>query len=68
MMVDKFTLTRPSSWSVPDFPDVDYETMRGRLHESLRYMIQLFPKAARSVLSHLIPKNFPYPESSKVNY
>ncbi len=66
MMVEKFSSTQPSSWAVAGFPPVGYDTVQERLHRGLKYMLDLFPKAARSVLSHLIGKNFPYPDDSKV--
>ncbi len=65
-IVDKFTWTRPSSWSVPDFPDVDRETMQERLHSGLDYLLQLFP-AARPALCRVVGHMFPYPETSKVH-
>lgn len=65
MMVDKFSLSRPSSWSVPDFSEVDRETMQERLHRGLEYMLRLFP-AARFVLCNLISQKFPYSDEPKV--
>jgi len=64
-VVERFTWTRPTSWNVPDFPEVDRDTMLDRLHSGLAYILQLFP-AARSALSHVISQKFPYPEASKV--
>ncbi|TPX08897.1 uncharacterized protein E0L32_009601 [Thyridium curvatum] len=64
MIVDKFKEFRPSTWTVPDFPEVDRETMRERLHAGLRYLLQLFP-SARPLLCKLISQRFPYSEESK---
>lgn len=64
MIVDKFKEFRPSTWMVPDFPEVDRETMRERLHAGLRYLLQLFP-SARPLLCNLISQRFPYSEESK---
>jgi RNA polymerase I-specific transcription initiation factor RRN3 len=63
MMVEKFADTRPSSWSVPDFPEVSRETMRLRLHTTMQYLLQMFP-AAKSVLETQLGTKFPYPDES----
>ncbi|UNI14580.1 DNA independent RNA polymerase I transcription factor [Purpureocillium takamizusanense] len=62
-MVEKFRDTSPSSWSVPDFPDVSRETMRERLHSSIRYLLQMFPSAV-AVLENLLGAKFPFPDES----
>jgi len=64
-MVERFTWTRPLSWNVPGFPEIDRGTMQDRLHSGLAYILQLFP-AARSAVSHVISQKFPFPEASKV--
>ncbi|PHH81539.1 hypothetical protein CDD83_3554 [Cordyceps sp. RAO-2017] len=63
MMVDKFRLTRPSSWSVPDFPEIGRDAMRERLHSSLQYLLQMFPAAA-AVLENLLSAKFPFLDES----
>ncbi|KAF4456464.1 hypothetical protein F53441_1414 [Fusarium austroafricanum] len=63
MMVEKFSDSRPSVWSVPDFPEVSRETMRDRLHSTLQYLLQMFPSAV-PVLETLLPDKFPFPKES----
>jgi RNA polymerase I-specific transcription initiation factor RRN3 len=63
MMVEKFYDSRPSAWSVPDFPEVSRGAMRDRLHSSIQYLIQMFP-AARTVLESLLNTKFPFPDES----
>ncbi|KAL4726014.1 DNA independent RNA polymerase I transcription factor [Fusarium chlamydosporum] len=63
MMVEKFSDTRASVWSVPDFPAVSRETMRDRLHRTLQYLLQMFPSAL-SVLEGLLGSKFPYQDGS----
>ncbi|KAJ9157518.1 RNA polymerase I specific transcription initiation factor RRN3 superfamily [Pleurostoma richardsiae] len=63
MFVEKFRESRPSSWTVPGFPDVDRETMEARLHSGLAYLIKLFP-AATPVIRKLLASEFPYSEES----
>ncbi|KAI9167033.1 RNA polymerase I-specific transcription initiation factor rrn3 [Paramyrothecium foliicola] len=63
MMVEKFYDSRPSNWSVPDFPEVSRDTMRDRLHSTLQYLLQMFP-AARTVLENLLNTKFPFPDES----
>ncbi|KFH47301.1 RNA polymerase I-specific transcription initiation factor-like protein [Hapsidospora chrysogenum ATCC 11550] len=63
MMVDNFTATRPSMWNVAGFPEISRETMRGRLHKSIRHILKNFP-AAISVLEHLLANKFPFPDDS----
>ncbi|RDA87334.1 hypothetical protein CP532_2648 [Ophiocordyceps camponoti-leonardi (nom. inval.)] len=59
MLVDKFRLSRPSAWSVPDFPEVDRHSMRERLHSTLQYLLQVFPSAV-AVLENLLSTKFPF--------
>ncbi|KAG6086956.1 hypothetical protein E4U15_000261 [Claviceps sp. LM218 group G6] len=67
MMVEKFRDTRPSDWSVPDFPEVSRDTMRQRLHSAIQYLLQMFPSAV-AVLENLLGSKFPFPdESTKVH-
>ena len=63
MMVDNFAATRPSTWTVADFPEISRETMRDRLHRSLRQLLQIFP-AASGVLENLLGNKFPFPDDS----
>lgn len=63
MLVDKFRLSHSSSWSVPDFPDVNRDTMRARLHSTVQYLLQTFP-AAVAVLENLLGAKFPFPDES----
>ncbi|KAK2612447.1 DNA independent RNA polymerase I transcription factor [Conoideocrella luteorostrata] len=63
MMVEKFRDTRPSAWSVPDFPEVSRDTMRERLHSAIQYMLQMFPSAV-TVLENLLGSRFPFPDES----
>ncbi|PFH62108.1 hypothetical protein XA68_15069 [Ophiocordyceps unilateralis] len=63
MMVEKFRLSRPSTWSVSDFPEIDRETMRERLHSTMQYLLQMFP-AAVTVLENLMSTKFPFPDES----
>ncbi|KAJ2972936.1 hypothetical protein NQ176_g6873 [Zarea fungicola] len=63
MIVDKFQLTRQTAWCVPDFPEVSRETMRKRLHSTLRYILQMFPSAS-NVLQNLLSAKFPFPDDS----
>lgn len=63
MMVEKFRDSRPSAWSVPDFPDVDRETMRERLHSAIQYILQMFPSAV-TVLENMLGSKFPFPDES----
>lgn len=63
MMVGHFGVSRPSSWTVVDYPHVGRDTMRGRLHRSLHHLLQIFP-AASSVLGNLLGSKFPFPDDS----
>ncbi|KAJ4268213.1 DNA independent RNA polymerase I transcription factor [Fusarium torreyae] len=63
MMVEKFSDSRSSVWSVPDFPEVSRETMRDRLHGTIQYLLQMFPSAV-SVLEGLLGSKFPFPDES----
>jgi RNA polymerase I-specific transcription initiation factor RRN3 len=63
MLVDKFRDTRPSSWSVPDFPEVDRVIMRDRLHSTIQYMLQMFPSAA-AVFETFLSSKFPFSHES----
>ncbi|KAM5351715.1 hypothetical protein ACJ41O_004438 [Fusarium nematophilum] len=63
MIVGKFSDTRPSVWSVPDFPEVSREIMRDRLHGTLQYLLQMFPSAV-PVLENLLSSKFPFPDES----
>lgn len=63
MMVEKFSDTRTSVWCVPDFPEVNRETMRDRLHSTLQYLLQMFPSAI-PVLENLLGSKFPFPDES----
>lgn len=63
MMVDKFGDSRPSAWSVPDFPEVARKAMRERLHAALQYLLQMFPSAV-AVLESLLSAKFPFPDES----
>lgn len=63
MMVDKFTATRPSAWSVSDFPEVSRDTMRLRLHKAIRHILEIFP-AATSDLKTFLTTKFPFPDDS----
>ncbi|KAK2936051.1 hypothetical protein FoTM2_003995 [Fusarium oxysporum f. sp. vasinfectum] len=63
MMVGKFSDSRSSVWSVPDFPEVSRETMRNRLHSTLHYLLQMFPSAI-SVLEELLVSKLPFHNES----
>ena len=63
MIVGNFMLTRPSEWSVNDYPEVGREMMRGRLHQTLQHLLQIFP-AASSVLENMLGSKFPFPNDS----
>ncbi|KAJ3526786.1 hypothetical protein NM208_g11021 [Fusarium decemcellulare] len=63
MMVDKFSDSRSSVWTVPDFPEVSRESMRDRLHGTLQYLLQMFPSAV-PVLENLLSSKFPFPDQS----
>ncbi|OAA37239.1 RNA polymerase I specific transcription initiation factor RRN3 superfamily [Metarhizium rileyi] len=63
MMVEKFSDTRPSAWSVPDFPEVSRVIMRDRLHSTIEYILQMFPSAV-TVLENLLSSKFPFPDES----
>ncbi|KAI6780144.1 uncharacterized protein J7T54_000050 [Emericellopsis cladophorae] len=63
MMVEAFMTVRPSAWAVPDFPEIGRDTVRDRLHKTLRHLLQIFP-AATSVLGHLLGAKFPFPNDS----
>ncbi|KAF7550594.1 hypothetical protein G7Z17_g5607 [Cylindrodendrum hubeiense] len=63
MMVEKFCDTRTSVWCVPDFPEVNRESMRDRLHSTLQYLLQMFPSAI-PVLETLLGSKFPFPDES----
>lgn len=58
-LVDKFTETRPSDWSVPGFPSVSRQRIHDRLHQAIQYLLHIFP-AAQDVLAQLITTKFPY--------
>lgn len=64
MLVEKFRYCKPSQWQAGDFPEVDSNVMRQRLHRALDQVLQLFPAARRVVLS-LINKEFPFSDESK---
>ncbi|OAA32817.1 RNA polymerase I specific transcription initiation factor RRN3 superfamily [Moelleriella libera RCEF 2490] len=63
MMVEKFRDTRSEEWCVPDFPNLDRDTMRERLHASIQYLLQMFPGAV-SVFENLLSAKFPFPDDS----
>lgn len=63
MLVEKFRCFKPSQWRAEDFPEVDCDVMRRRLHRALGHVLQLFP-AARRVLLSLINKEFPFSDES----
>lgn len=63
MLVDKFQHTRQSSWVVPGLPEISRETMRERLHSTVKYIIQMFPSAV-SVLENMLNSKFPFPSDS----
>ncbi|KPM41774.1 hypothetical protein AK830_g4802 [Neonectria ditissima] len=63
MMVEKFSDTRPAVWCVPDFPEINREAMRDRLHSTLQYLLQMFPSAI-PVLENLLGSKFPFPDES----
>lgn len=65
MLVEKFRCFRPAQWASGDFPEVDSDVMRQRLHRALGHVLQLFP-AARRVLLSLINKEFPFSDESNV--
>ena len=62
-MVDKFTQSRLDDWTVPDYPQIDRETMRARLHYTIRHLLQMIP-SAKSVLESLLKSSFPFPDMS----
>lgn len=63
MFVENFRCFKPSQWRAEDFPEVDCDAMRQRLHRALGQVLQLFP-AARRVLLSLINKEFPFSDES----
>jgi RNA polymerase I-specific transcription initiation factor RRN3 len=63
MIVNKFRDSRAAAWDVADYPSVDRQTMRERLHVCLQYIQQLFP-AARAVLRNIIANKLPYSNES----
>lgn len=63
MLVEKFRCVKPSQWRAVDFPEVDCDEMRRRLHRALGHVLQLFP-AARRVLLSLTNKEFPFSDES----
>lgn len=63
MMVENFTATRPSQWEVTDYSEVSRDTVRDRLHKSIRHLLQIFP-AASNVLETLLGAKFPFPDQS----
>ncbi|KAF4587742.1 RNA polymerase I-specific transcription initiation factor rrn3 [Ophiocordyceps camponoti-floridani] len=63
MLVEKFHFSRSSAWSVPDFPVVEREAMRERLHSTMQYLLQMFP-AAVAVLGNLMSTKFPFADES----
>lgn len=64
MLVEKFRYWKPSQWQAGDFPEVNCNVMRQRLHRALGQVLQLFPAARRVVLS-LINKEFPFSDEPK---
>lgn len=63
MLVEKFRCFKPSQWAAGDYPEVDCDVMRRRLHKAVGHVLQLFP-AARRVLLSLINKEFPFSDES----
>lgn len=63
MMVERFRDSRPSAWTVPDFPEIGRERMRERLHSSILYVLQMFP-SAKTVLEVLLNAKYPFPDES----
>ncbi|ROW16244.1 hypothetical protein VPNG_01839 [Cytospora leucostoma] len=63
MLVEQFRCFKPSQWAACDFPEVDCNVMRRRLHKAVGHVLQLFP-AARRVLLSLINKEFPFSDES----
>lgn len=64
MLVEKFRYWKPSQWQAGDFPEVDRDVMRHRLHRAVSEVLQLFPAARRVVLS-LMNKAFPFSDEPK---
>ncbi|TDZ27218.1 RNA polymerase I-specific transcription initiation factor rrn3 [Colletotrichum spinosum] len=64
MIMEKFTQSRQSEWSVADFPTVSRSEMRSRLHTGLQYLLQMFP-AATPVLRNLLDSKFPFDDDPK---
>lgn len=64
MLVEKFRYWKPSQWQAGDFPEVDRDIMRQRLHRAVGEVLQLFPAARRVVLS-LMNKEFPFSDEPK---
>ncbi|KAI1097807.1 RNA polymerase I-specific transcription initiation factor RRN3 [Jackrogersella minutella] len=63
-IVERFTDSRISDWAVPNYPEVNRETIQERLHVALQYLLQLFP-SAKPVLEHLITTKYPFHDESK---
>lgn len=64
MIVDKFSASRVSDWSVPNFPPVNKQVVQRRLHLALQYLLSVFP-AAKATLGALVAQKYPFHDDSK---
>ncbi|KXJ95905.1 RNA polymerase I-specific transcription initiation factor RRN3 [Microdochium bolleyi] len=64
MIVEKFSASRLSDWSVPNFPPVSKEAVQRRLHLALQYLLSVFP-AAKAVLGHVVAQKYPFHDDAK---
>lgn len=63
MLVTHLTSASPSNGRIPELPPVSRSTIFLRLHDTLRYILQLIPSASRSLLSVLVSM-FPHQTGS----
>jgi len=64
MIVDKFSASRVSDWSVPNFPPVSKQVVQRRLHLALQYLLSVFP-AAKTTLGAVVAQKYPFHDDSK---
>jgi RNA polymerase I-specific transcription initiation factor RRN3 len=65
MLLDKFKLVRPDDWVVPDFPRINKDVARKRVHLGIQYLLNVFP-AARPVLCNLMVSKYPYQDEPRL--
>ncbi|KAI1172459.1 RNA polymerase I-specific transcription initiation factor RRN3 [Nemania sp. FL0916] len=64
MIIENFSIHRPSEWAVEGCRPVAREAVQDRLHVALQYILQLFP-VAEPVLEPVLASKYPFHEEPK---